>query len=243
MSAVPVKLEPQSVTVATPTMMDLLTIAVQKGDIDTIERLAALYEKSESRQSEIAFNAALNRAQSAMGPVAADLTNPQTKSRYASYAAIDKRVRPIYSKEGLALSFDTGESPSPDVVRVVCHVSHSSGHTRTYHVDMPSDGKGAKGGDVMTKTHATGAAMSYGMRYLVKFIFNIAVGEDDTDGNMVSNGELAESLDWIASAKDVQELQKLFTDAYKKAQAARNQGAMQAIINAKNKRKAELGVK
>ena len=34
----------------------------------------------------------------------------------------------------------------------------------------------------MTKTHATGSAMTYGQRYLLKMIFNIAVGEDD-DGN------------------------------------------------------------
>jgi hypothetical protein len=37
----------------------------------------------------------------------------------------------------------------------------------------------------MTKTHAAGAAMSYGMRYLLKMIFNVAVGEDDRDGNEV----------------------------------------------------------
>jgi hypothetical protein len=54
---------------------------------------------------------------------------------------------------------------------------------RRYQADMPADGKGAKGGDVMTKTHATGSGMSYGMRYLLKMIFNVAVGEDDTDGN------------------------------------------------------------
>ena len=35
----------------------------------------------------------------------------------------------------------------------------------------------------MTKTHATGAAASYGSRYLLKGIFNVAVGEDDDDGN------------------------------------------------------------
>jgi hypothetical protein len=38
----------------------------------------------------------------------------------------------------------------------------------------------------MTKTHATGAAMTYGMRYLLKMIFNVAIGDDDTDGNMPS---------------------------------------------------------
>ena len=32
------------------------------------------------------------------------------------------------------------------------------------------------------KTHAVGAGMSYGMRYLLKMIFNIAIGEDDDDG-------------------------------------------------------------
>jgi hypothetical protein len=50
---------------------------------------------------------------------------------------------------------------------------------------MPADGKGAKGGDVMTRTHAAGSAFSYGQRYLLKLIFNIATGEDD-DGNAAS---------------------------------------------------------
>ena len=61
-------------------------------------------------------------------------------------------------------------------------MSHSAGHTRKYSTEMPADGKGAKGNDVMTKTHAFGSATQYGMRYLIKMIFNIAIGEDD-DGN------------------------------------------------------------
>ncbi len=51
---------------------------------------------------------------------------------------------------------------------------------------MPSDGKGAKGGDVMTKTHATGSAVQYGRRYLLGMIFNITVSKDD-DGNAAGN--------------------------------------------------------
>ena len=46
--------------------------------------------------------------------------------------------------------------------------------------------KGAKGGDVMTKTHAAGSALTYGQRYLLKMIFNIAIGSDD-DGNAASS--------------------------------------------------------
>jgi hypothetical protein len=47
---------------------------------------------------------------------------------------------------------------------------------------MPIDTKGARGGDVMTRTHATGSAYTYGKRYLLIGMFNLAIGDDD-DGN------------------------------------------------------------
>lgn len=152
-------------------------------DIDKMERLLQMQERVQARDAEQAFNEALNAAQSEMRPIAANASNPQTRSRYATFDKLDRVLRPIYTQNGFSLSFDEGESPKPDYVRVVCYVSHVGGHTRTYHRDMPADGKGAKGGDVMTKTHAAGAAGSYGARYLLKGIFNVAVGEDDDDGN------------------------------------------------------------
>ena len=152
-------------------------------DVEKLERLLAMQERIVARHAETAFSASMTAAQSEMGPISADANNPQTHSKYASYAKLDKVLRPIYLRHGFALSFDEGDSPKPEHIRVLCHVSHNQGHTRTYHKDMPADGKGAKGGDVMTKTHAAGAAMSYGMRYLLKGIFNVAVGEEDKDGN------------------------------------------------------------
>lgn len=152
-------------------------------DVDKMERLFELQERVTARQAETAFNVAMNACQAEMRPIAANASNPQTKSRYATYDKLDRALRPIYTHHGFSLSFDEGESPKPEHVRVLCYVSHVAGHTRTYHRDMPADGKGAKGGDVMTKTHAAGAAGSYGARYLLKGIFNIAVGEEDRDGN------------------------------------------------------------
>lgn len=151
-------------------------------DIDKMERLMAMHERMTAKQAEAAFSEALTAAQSEMGRISADATNPQTRSQYATYGKIDKVLRPIYTKHGFALSFDEGDAPI-DSVLVLCHVSHKAGHSRTYRKLMPADGKGAKGGDVMTKTHASGAAMSYGMRYLLKGIFNVAIGEEDKDGN------------------------------------------------------------
>jgi hypothetical protein len=159
-------------------------LAVVEGfDVTKLKELIDLQERILDRNAQAAFNASMTQAQMKMRPIAADAENPQTRSKYASYAQLDRALRPIYSECGFAVSFDTGDNPPEAHVRMLAYVTHVEGYARTYHADIPADGKGAKGGDVMTKTHATGAAMSYGMRYLLKMIFNVAVGEDDTDGN------------------------------------------------------------
>lgn len=175
-------------------------------DVEKMERLFAMHERMEAKQAEVAFNVAMNDAQSHMGRVATDKTNKQTSSDYATYGALDKALRPIYVEAGFSLSFDTQESPQESYVRVVCHVSHKGGHTRKYTADMPADGKGAKGGDVMTKTHAAGSAMSYGMRYLLKMIFNVAIGEDDDDGNAASMDP--KDAAWIVVANGLDDIEK-----------------------------------
>ena len=143
----------------------------------------ALWERNEARSAEAAFNVAMSDAQGEMRSVATDATNPQTRSRYASYEALDRALRPIYTAHGFALSFDTGECPIAEWERVLCYVTHRAGHKHTYKLDVPADGKGAKGGDVMTKTHAVASGLSYAMRYLLRLVFNVAVGEGDDDGN------------------------------------------------------------
>lgn len=169
------------------TIMDIISRASRDPDVDVnkLERLMLMAQSERAVQAKQAFGVAMKNAQDEMGNVRADAHNPQTKSKYASYGALDRAIRPIYTKHGFALTFDTGEGGPADHVRVICEVFHEAGHTRSYHFDMPADGKGAKGGDVMTKTHAAGSAMSYGQRYLLKAIFNIVVGDDD-DGNSAS---------------------------------------------------------
>lgn len=171
-------------------------------DIDKMERLMAMHERLVARDAEQAFNRAMKEAQAEMQPIRADANNPQTRSKYASYKALDDALRPIYTKHGFSLSFDEADCPRPDYVRVVCYVAHEAGHTRPYHRDMPADGKGAKGGDVMTKTHAAGAAGSYGARYLLQGIFNVAVNRDDTDGNMPGAAITAEQRDDLLRLMD-----------------------------------------
>lgn len=151
-------------------------------DIEKMKELMAMRKAMQAEASELEYDQAMSAAQEEMQPIRADANNPSTKSRYASYAALDGAIRSIYTKHGFSLSFDTGDGAPEGCIRVVCRVAHRAGHRERPKLDMPADGKGAKGGDVMTKTHATGAAVTYGKRYLLGMIFNLAVGKDD-DGN------------------------------------------------------------
>jgi hypothetical protein len=194
-------------TVEPTSMLHALTRAASDPNVDPdkLERIYALLAKAQDKQSEQDFNAAMSRAQSGMGRISADAVNPQTRSAYATYGKLDAKLRPIYTREGFALSFGTGTDAPEGHVRVVCHVSHAAGHTRMYLVDMPNDGKGAKGNDVMTKTHATGSAMTYGQRYLLKLIFNVAIGEQDDDGNgasdyPITDEQAATIREWLEAA-------------------------------------------
>lgn len=231
--------------------MNLLSLALQNNAaIDVIERLAALQEKVMLREAEIRFNDALSRIQAEIKRVAPDLQNPQTSSRYASYAAIDRVIRPIYTREGMSLSFSHGDSPKPEHVRVLCFASLGA-YTRPYQMDMPVDTKGPQGKDVMTKTHGTATADSYAKRYLIKDIFNVAIGEDDDDGNSKAIASRMECNPMhpdrvrklcfeIANASNMNELKTRYIAAGNEAKKANDRAALDGFIQAKDARKKEL---
>jgi len=155
-------------------------------DIEKMERIIAMKREMDGKRAEQAFNNAMNAAQSEVRAIGWDKQNRQTSSSYVTYGKMNSALRPIYIRHGFSLSFDTGEPINPLEVRFLCYVSHADGHTRTYKVDMPCDGKGAKGNDVMTRTHAYGSATSYGRRYLLKMIFDVVEADEDDDGNSAS---------------------------------------------------------
>ena len=157
-------------------------------DIGRMQELISMHKALKADNAQAEYDAAMADAQSEMKTVRTNKSNSQTSSKYANYEALDKAIRPIYTKHGFALSFNTGDSPTPESVRLLCTVSHRGGHRQEYKIDVPADGKGARGGDVMTKTHAMGAAAQYGQRYLFKLIFNLSTGDDD-DGNSAASIE------------------------------------------------------
>lgn len=226
-----------------PTVMALMQIALERGQVDQLQILQEMHFKELNRAAENEFNVAMNAAQAEVIRVIPDAYNQQTKSKWATYPALDKMLRPIYLKHGFSLSFDSGNSPAGTVV-AHCYVSHREGYTRKYQSPpMPLPVLGPQGKPVMTDTHGTGAAMSYAKRYLLAYMFNIPIGDDDKDGNAgprMDDDELRERLAHFPKCETLAELEAHYRASYVEAKKVGDQGALDAIITAKNTRKAEL---
>ncbi len=174
------------VTLPPPTVtpMSLLQTAIGNGiDPDKLGKLIDLAEAWSKARAEESWGAAMNRCQAEMPNVVKDSDNPQTRSRYASLEAVQRVVKPCYTKHGFSLCFAEEDSPKEGWTRIVCDVTHKDGHTRRYRKDMPPNGEGIKGNRMMTETHAAGSTSSYGRRYLTCEIFNITIANEDDDGN------------------------------------------------------------
>lgn len=239
--------KPELSIVEKPSGLDhLMQVALEnQAGMEIIERLSDLRRRELEDAAEAEFNDAMHRVQEKMRRIGVDATNPQTHSRYATYAKLDAVLRPIYTAERFSLSFNTEPLGVPDMQRIICYVSHRAphlpkAHTRVYRIDMPADGKGAKGNDVMTKTHATGAACQYGRRYLLGMIFNVATAEKDDDGNLAPNNikpmDEGNVLDWISKIEEsttVDELKTNFFAAMNVAKEAGDPSARKAFEQAK----------
>lgn len=165
------------------TPMEMVGRALEKGvSPDILKQMMDLRDREEARNAERAFNAAMVAAQADMPQVVRDADNDQTRSRYARYETISEAIQPIIAKHGFACMFSEGKADQPNHIRTLCDVVHSGGHTKQFYADIPFDNVGMKGNANKTATHAYGSTKSYGKRYLKCEIFDVAVKNQDDDG-------------------------------------------------------------
>jgi hypothetical protein len=167
--------------------------------------------------------------------------NKETKSWFARSGDVDDAIQTLLDEEHMTLSFRPEVSDKPDNVLIVGTLALGA-FTKEYPLDMPADGKGAKGGGVMSRTHATGAAITYGKRYLKNMIFDLRFEENDDDGN--GAGELSNAIKAtcavISDSPDLASLKAKYGKEYKAAVEANDSTAVKAFMDAYNKRKKEL---
>lgn len=221
------------------TEMDLLQLALEnKSALDVIERVAAMREKAVLRAAEIEFNNSLAACQSELTLIVndSDKTGPGGK-KWATYRALDRVVRPVRTRHGIGVSWGSSESTVPDQMIMQAYVSKGL-HTRTYSLPMDIGGKGPKGDGALSKPHAVGAGVEYGRRYLLKMIFDLITGDEGDQG--ITNGELAEQIEFLANAKDSAELKRLYAQYANAALDNADKVSIAALKAAKAKKQEEF---
>jgi hypothetical protein len=152
-------------------------------DPDRVERFMGMYERMEAQKAQKVFFAAFSAAQAEMPQVVRNAVNDQTRSKYAKYETISEAIQPVITKHGFSMTYGEADSPKENCLRITCTLMHEAGHSKDYHADIPVDMYGMKGNPNKTGPHAYGSTKSYGRRYLKLDIWDIAVKNEDDDGN------------------------------------------------------------
>jgi len=229
--------------------LELMNVALQQAiaqgnAVEVVRELVRARAEAQEYHDREMFNAALQRIQSKLKPIAKTGKNPETNSKFATAGAIDRAIESHLREERMTLSFEPEPHPQPDMVRIVGVLSLGA-YGRRYPLDIPADGKGPKGGGVMSRTHATGSAITYGKRYLKNMIFNLSFEERDDDGNKaagkgLSDAEYTQYEDNIKNAANDEELRRVYKLAQDAAWAANDKASADSFSTAKNARYRDL---
>lgn len=165
-------------------ILGILQSAVSgRANIDTIERVAALYERMEARNAAAAFNAAMAAFQNACPSIPktskAEIVSETKGSRYTiRYAELDQiatTIRPHLSGNGLSYTWDSEVKDT--TIKVVCTVRHELGHSAAATFSCPTKPKTSS----MSGQQEVAAALTYARRQSLIQVLGLTTCDPDSD--------------------------------------------------------------
>jgi len=225
----------QDALLVAATPIELLRIAVtQNADLDRLQKLMDMQERWERNEARKLFVDAMSKFKAESIVILKDKVNKQYDSKYVSLGNLVSTVTPYLSKHGLSARWDINQK---DGINVSCIITHAAGHSESVSISFPPDKSGSKNPIQEIKSAIT---------YAKACTFESACGlastdanvDDDGNGASATNGELAEQVEWIKNACNIDELKRLYKNAYEKFEA--NPTALKQIIKAKKDRLAEI---
>ena len=174
-------------------------------DVDKLERLVALYERSQARDAHAAYTNALAQMQPELPEIeehGAINIGSGKRQTYAKWEDIQDAIKPILAKHGFSLTFSIGGDG--EKISVTAKLSHRAGHVEETTLPLPLDTSGSK-----NIVQAHGSSVSYGQRYTAIALLNITSRGTDDDGvaggtKLVTEPEL-EILRSLLGRADVKE--------------------------------------
>lgn len=183
--------------------LSLIDKAITNGaDIQVLDKMLDMQDRMMAKEAELKFNSAFSVMVNEI-PIVAKTSeaNIQTKNgssykiKYASLDEIVEVVRPILSAHGFSVNFKHDQENAANI-RIVCVLRHRDGHSIENSMVIP-----VAGGN--NQAQAIGSTITYGKRYTLCSMLNIATG-DDRDGFTVkaenANAKLKLADDRFAQA-------------------------------------------
>lgn len=209
---------PSVASLATTSPADLISQALASGaDLDSLERLLALQERWQKGQALNAFNDAISKAKSEIGPIYKRQTaTGGAKFQFESLDDIDRQIKPILAKYGLSYRYRTNSTP--EGITVVCIIAHVDGHSEENELYHAMD-KGAGRNDIQ----AMGSSQTYLQRYSLKAALGLSASKDDDAAKAgASTEDKMQEADWLeclCECKSMDELNAYFRSIWKDVNA------------------------
>jgi hypothetical protein len=143
-------------------------------DIERIERMSTLYERSVARSAKAAYDAALSEMQPQL-PIIDKRGKGHNGARYALWEDIAEGILSVTAQHGFSLTFRV--KPLDKSVDVTAVLAHRDGHREETSFPFPLDATGNK-----SPIQSVGSSISYGKRYTACALLNVIAHGEDDDG-------------------------------------------------------------
>lgn len=166
-------------------------------DVEKMERLLAMQERMMAKQAEMEFNQDFTVMQAEMPRIKKNgqiVIREVLQSRFAKFEDIDTVIRPIMSKYGFSLSFNSKQAPDGQKVVIYATLAHKAGHSIPGEIPLAVDASGSK-----NNVQGVGSTISYGKRYLATMLLNLVFEGEDDDGQSAGRGPLIteDQVNWV----------------------------------------------
>lgn len=227
-----------------PTPLSVIERAIEHGaSVDTLAKLFELQERLDANKARNAFNEAFAATKAEFPRIEktkevdfVGKNGSRVKYKYAPLDKITEAVNPVLAKYGLSYNWKQEKGSVAGNISVTCFLRHVMGHYDTNTLEGPPDESGAK-----NYLHSIKSCTSYLRRGTLEGVLGIATADEDTDG--ITMGSASDFLANIEAASNMHELERSYKEAISAALKASDANAVKAFTAAKDKRKAQLGVK
>jgi len=210
-------------------------------DVETLERIIALAEKTQATIDQKEFEYHFGLMQQEFEPVHKTRSVKTKSGDHAySYVNLDDILavyKPILSRHGFSYRWEE-ETVTPDLKRITCVIA-GYGHEKRSSVEVPIPPASSMTNSIQQR----GSATSYGKRYSFCSAVGVIIQDEDDDaaGLTFADGvRYSVFVDAMNKAEDLEKLKSAWASCYKELSKARDNDGLEKMSGIYTSRKERL---